>query len=149
MVIENEQKRINALKRLQAEMNKSGVINQFIEKGENGSPFEILACEHVGIKGQFYFPVMAAAENVFYFSCMMVLKDSVGKKEAAALREKLQEVNMKLVCGMFIIYPEVGLVYRLTIPVSETLEEDDIFETINIAAAHALALSATFAPDLT
>ena len=50
-------------------------------------------------------------------------------------------------CGVLALYPEAGLVYKLTVPISEYLSESDLYDTINITAAHAAAIATAFAAE--
>ena len=140
----NDDKRLKALIRLQETMTKAGVTNELVKKGEQKSPLDMLVCDHAGIAGQYFFPEIKSGENVFYFSCLMVIDGKADKKEAKALSDLLSEVNTELVCGMFAVFPGIGLAYRLTVPIPESISDDALFETMDIAAAHAMALSAGF-----
>ncbi len=140
----NDDKRLKALMRLRDTMTVAGVTNEMIKKGEQNSPLDLLVCSHEGIVGQYFFPEIKSAENVFYFSCLMIIDEKVGKKEAKALNDLISEVNEELICGMIAVIPGVGLSYKLTIPIPESITEDALFETMDITAAHAMALSAGF-----
>jgi len=140
----NDEKRLKALIRLRETMTKAGVINELITKDGQKSPLDMLVCSHAGITGQYFFPEIRSGENVFYFSCMMVIDEKAGEKEAKTLSKLLSEVNTELVCGMFAVFPGIGLAYRLTVPIPESISDDALFETMDIAAAHAMALSAGF-----
>lgn len=152
MLIENEPKRKRTLLMLQESMNDAGIPNKFVVKGDQDSPFDILIANHnllpdFSFVGQYFFPEYDAAENVCYFSAMMTIMEEIPEDRLEEIKKKTEEANQKIVCGMFTIYPEVGLVYKLTVPVSETLEDNDLFSTIDIASAHAIALSTAFAAE--
>ncbi len=153
MLAENEFKRTSVLHKLQESLNQSGIGSRIIEKGEEGSPAQVLVCTFErpsgeSITGQYYFPEADCAENVCYFSALMSIRDTIPEKEEEGLRKLVDETNDALMCGMFSLLPELGLIYRLTVPVSEYLSENDLFDTIDIASAHALAFSSEFLSHL-
>ena len=77
----NDDKRLKALMRLRDTMTVAGVTNEMIKKGEQNSPLDLLVCSHEGIVGQYFFPEIKSAENVFYFSCLMIIDEKVGKRK--------------------------------------------------------------------
>jgi hypothetical protein len=149
MLIENDFKRISVLHKLQESLKQTGVASRMIQKGEEGSPFLILNCTFERPSGdllpaQFYFPEMECAENVCYFSALITIKKEIPEEEKETISKMVEEANDSLLCGAYSIVPEMGLAYRLTVPIFEELSENDLFATIDIAAAHALAFSNAF-----
>lgn len=152
MFTENDMKRSSVLRKLQKTMEQSGMPTTLVEKGEEDSPFEILACTHSAvtgydITGQYFFPEYDGADNVCYFSAMMTILEDIPEDMQEDLAKKVEEANLMMVCGMLGIYPEVGLVYKLTVPISEYLSENDLYDTVDITAAHAIALSTAFTAE--
>ncbi|MCR5451498.1 MAG: hypothetical protein K6F00_02590 [Lachnospiraceae bacterium] len=156
MLVENNGKRRTVLSRLKNEMEQLSIPSTLVRKGEENSPFDILVCTHTKVEGapdgtvtgQYFFPEVEAAENVCYFTCMMTIKQGLTEDEKRSISSKMEEINLSLVCGQFAIYPEIGLVYKLCFPISEELVEEDLFDTVDIAAAHAFALTGTYVPEL-
>ncbi|MCR4721607.1 MAG: hypothetical protein K5655_07770 [Lachnospiraceae bacterium] len=144
----NDTKRRNALLKLQENMKTAKLENSFIRAGENASPIDILACDFSGIEGQFFFPDIKSAENVFYFSCMMVIDKNVTERDAVKMKAGIAQINLDLLCGTLALYPDMGLVYKLTFPIPESIGEDALFETMDIAAAHAMFHSSRIAQSL-
>ena len=155
MLAENDSKRRRVLERLQSEMEQIDIEGRVVKKGEEGSGFDILVCNLSdipglpgGITGNYFFPDGEAAENVFYFTCMVTIKENLSKEEEDKIRGRLDEINLGLACGMFAVYPEIGLVYKLSYPVSEGLDEDALFEMIDIAASHSVVFVRAYAEKL-
>ena len=152
MLAENDFKRSSVLRKLFESMKQSGVPGRILEKGEEDSPFEMLVCSHEGIPehiltGQYFFPEMGAAENVCYFTAIVTIQEEIPKEKEDRLKKLTQERNPGLLCGGLYVYPEAGLVFKLTVPISEDLSENDLFNTIDITAAHALAGAFGFASE--
>ena len=152
MLAENDFKRSSVLRKLFESMKQSGVPGRILEKGEEDSPFEMLVCSHEGIPehiltGQYFFPEMGAAENVCYFTAIVTIQEEIPKEKEDKIRKRAEETNPGLLCGGLYVYPEAGLVFKLTVPISEDLSENDLFNTIDITAAHALAGAFGFASE--
>lgn len=152
MLAENDEMRRNVLERLSNEMDQLGIKSRMIYKGEEGSRFDILACAHdalpgmpEGAVGQYYFPVAPAAENVFYFTAMVTIKEGVSEEEAAKMKKEIDEINLELLCGQFAVYPEIGLIYKLSYPITEGIDEDELFAMIDIASAHCVLFVSNYA----
>lgn len=153
MLAENDFKRSSVLRKLFESMKQSGVGSRILEKGEENSPFEMLVCHHEGIPehplvGQYFFPEIGAAENVCYFSAVVTILQDVPEEKAKELKRMTEETNPELLCGGLFLYPETGLVFKLMVPLSEGLSENDLFDQIDIISAHALASAFAFASEL-
>lgn len=155
MIAENNGKRRNVLERLQSEMEQLGIRSRVLGRGEENSPFDVLFCSHDdipgipgGVVGQYYFPEIPAAEDVFYFTAMVTVKEDLTDEEVKKIRERIDEINLELACGAFEIYPEIGLVYKLCYPLMEEIEEDDLYRLCDIAAAHSVVFVSSYAEKL-
>ena len=153
MLAENDFKRSSVLRKLFESMKQTRVPARILEKGEEGSPFEMLVCRHEGIPehpliGQYFFPEMEAAENVCYFTAIVTILKEVQPDRAEELRKIAEETNPELPCGGLFLYPDAGLVFKLTTPLSEGLSENDLFDLIDITSAHAMASAYAFASEV-
>ena len=149
---ENNLKRRNVLEMMASGFDAQGTGAVVINKGVDGAECDILSVIHDDIeglndsvRGRYYFPEFEiAADNVQYFTCAIELSDELTKKDSNAYAKICNEINPTLVCGSFVIYPEVGLVYNLTVPLIERLTEDELFEQVNITIGNALAMVGAF-----
>ena len=147
---ENDLMRSTVLETLYNEMTASKLAATLVKKGDEGNEYDILVCRHDNlggdgdVMGQYFFPNYEGADNVMYFSAMLTVKENLSDAEADRLSSIVRSVNEQTVCGHFVIYPNIGLVYKLTIPISENINEDDLYEEINITAAHAISICASF-----
>ncbi len=147
---ENDIMRSTVLETLYNEMTASKLAATLVKKGDEGNEYDILVCRHEklggdgDVMGQYFFPNYEGAENVMYFCAMLTVKEDLSEADVDRLAPRVTEVNEQTVCGHFVIYPEIGLVYKLTIPISENINEDDLYEQINITAAHAISICASF-----
>ncbi|MCR5654100.1 MAG: hypothetical protein K6G07_00450 [Lachnospiraceae bacterium] len=155
MIAENDKKRREALERLLNEMGQLGISGRLVLKGEEGSKFDLLVCAHDNIPGlpdgavgQYFFPGVEAAEDVFYFTCMVTIKGNLSKEEEKAIRARLDEVNAGLVCGQFEVFPQIGLIYKLSYPLPEEIEEDALFRMMDMSAAHCVAFVTSYTKTL-
>ena len=154
---ENNLKRRNVLEMMASGFNAQGTTAVVVNKGVDGAEFDILSVIHENIeglsgaaRGRYYFPEFEiAADNVQYFTCAIELSEPLTKKDTTALSKICNEINPTLVCGSFVIYPGVGLVYNLTIPIIERLTEDELFEQINITIGNAIAMTEAFIDKFT
>ncbi len=146
----NDDMRSKVLGMLFDEMTSANVAANLVKKGESGSDFDILICRLDGIggdgdvMGQFFFPNFDGPENVMYYSSMLTLKEGLSDADMKRLAPIVADVNEQTVVGHFVLYKEIGLVYKLTIPISEDLDEDDVYDQINIATAHAISMCTSF-----
>ncbi len=147
---ENDSMRSTVLETLYNEMVKSNLAATIVKKGEENNEYDILVCRHdklgggSDVMGQYFFPNYDGPENVMYFCAMLTIKEDLTEEDIKRLSPKVTSINEQTVCGHFVIYPEIGLVYKLTIPISENFNEDDLYEEINITAAHAISICASF-----
>ncbi|MCR5279912.1 MAG: hypothetical protein K6E19_10780 [Lachnospiraceae bacterium] len=150
MRAENDETRSRVLENLYNEMKITGLAANLVKKGESGNDFDILICRHdeLGgdepVIGQYFFPDYGSAENVMFFSTILTIKEDVDAKEAKQLAPTIASINEQTACGHFVHYPDIGLVYKLTVPISENMDEDDLYEAINIVAANAISVCASF-----
>jgi hypothetical protein len=146
----NDEKRSMALERLYNEISTAGVASNLVKRGDEGNDFDILVCKHseLGgdepVMGQYFFPDFDGPDEVCYFTAMLTVKTKLTPDERSLLIPRAEEVNEQLVCGHFAVYPEIGLVYKITVPLSEELDDDDFYDQINITAAHAMTLTGSF-----
>ncbi len=150
MRAENDTMRSTVLETLFNEMYNAKLAASLVKKGEANNEYDILLCRHEDlggdgtVMGQYFFPNYDGPENVMYFTAMLTVREDIDEAEAKRLAPKVAEVNEQTVCGHFVIYDGIGLVYKLVIPISEDLNEDDVYDEINIAAAHAISICASF-----
>ena len=150
---DNNNKRRAVLEMMAAGFNSRGTTATLIDKDADGAVCDILSVMHENIaakdgaaRGRYYFPEYDfAADNVQYLTCAIELSGPLAKKDVTAVNKTCGEVNPELVCGAFMVYEGVGLVYELTVPIIETLSEGELFEQVNITIGNAIAMAGAYA----
>ena len=149
---DNDSKRRAVLEMMAEGFSAQGTAAVVINKGVSGAECDILSVMHENIRGieatargRYYFPEYeAAAYNVQYFTCAIELSGPLDKKAAKDVNKLCAELNPRLICGSFAVYPEVGLVYNMTIPLIENLTEGQLFDQVNVAVGNAMAVAANW-----
>ena len=154
MLKENNALRRKVLNRLAAELKNAGTEAVMIKEGEQGANTDIVnivlstVISRFGtLTAQFFFPPYNGAETVQYFTGLVTLSSSLGDMDKRRLAPIIERINCELPCGLFAVYDEVGLVYKLTVPLPEDLSEEQLFTLINLASGHAIALASSYARD--
>ena len=149
---DNNSKRRAVLEMMAEGFNAQGTAAVVINKGVDGAECDILSVMHENIqgidgtaRGRYYFPEYDfTAHNVQYFTCAIELSEPLGKKDTTTVNKLCAEINPGLICGSFAVYPEVGLVYNMTIPLIEDLSEGQLFDQVNVAIGNAMAVAANW-----
>ncbi len=151
MKAENNETRKEILMLMEEGFDAQGVAAAVIGKGADEAPVDILSVIHTEIeglggpaRGRYYFPEYEGPDNVQFFTCAIELSDPLDEKKEAVINRVCAEVNPGLVCGAFMVYPEVGLVYNLSFPLIEDLSEAELFDQVNISVGNALAQAAAY-----
>ncbi len=150
----NNSKRRAVLNMMANGFNAQGSTAVIVEKGADYALCDILSVVHEGIKtksgeavrGRYYFPEYDfAADNVQYLTCAIELSGPLSAKEAEKANAICGQVNPELPCGAYMVYKDLGLVYNLSVPISESLDEGDLFEQVNITIGNAIAMAGAYA----
>ena len=150
---DNNNKRRAVLEMMAAGFNSRGTTATLIDKDADGAVCDILSVMHENIaakdgaaRGRYYFPEYDfAADNVQYLTCAIELSGPLSAKEAEKANAICGQVNPELPCGAYMVYKDLGLVYNLSVPISERLDEGELFEQVNITIGNAIAMAGAYA----
>ena len=103
-----------------------------------------------GAIGEFFFlPISSADDTVQHFSAVITLLDTIEKDSLPRLYEKMSHINYSIPCGSYCVDEDASvLCYRLTVPLSFKLDEDTLYEEINLCMANAYICADLHAEEL-
>ncbi len=138
------------LEQIGAELSEAGVPASYVENSEPGGDF--LQVFYSGIESlpdtvsaQYFFPDFNGPENVLYFCSLLVLDPDADEDKLA---DKLTKINKELACGVFLVLKDIGLCFKLTVPVTTIMSEEAFYKEIDLLMGHAQAMCFAYAKEL-
>ena len=103
--------------------------------------FEDLGFDSESAIGDFYFrPMISDDDKVQHFCALITIADELNEDNLPSVYEAMSYINAKAVCGSFCIDKDKNfMAYRLCVPLSTSMTEDQLFEAMNVVMGNAVA----------